>query len=248
MSALTYQSLGLVIDHLLVTRSREDLNHFLELHGVASEMLTQQSINSRLAMLRTVLKTLVMNEEAGILKEIVEAVYGEMDSDKKEKLDAALKADGFTVTNGTLLTGPVVILRERSALEVLIERNTTLTKDVLLHHLGQMHELYNEGKWDASIGQGRNFVEKLLKDIAVQRAKVHHEVRDLSQPVRVRQYLVDSKFLEEHERQRLIDGVYGFLSEKGAHPGISDQRVAYVCRVICLMIGQYLIEKMEHLS
>jgi hypothetical protein len=247
MSAWTYKTIGLIIDHLLATRSWEQLNHFLELRGVPIGMLTQQTFSSKLGMLRTVLKELVNDDQTAIIREIVEVSYAEMDWAKKENLEAALNADGFTITDGKLQAGSVALSKERSALEVLIERNAVLTKDVLLHHLNQIHELYSDGKWDASIGQGRNFIEQLLKDIAVHRAMVRKEKPDLSKPVLVREYLVHSHFLEDHERKRLIDGVYGYLSEEGSHPGISDQRISYICRVICLMIGQYLAEKMEHL-
>ena len=44
------------------------------------------------------------------------------------------------------------------------------------------------------------------------------ETPDLSKPVLVRNYLVHSNFPEDHERKRLIDGVYGYLSEEGSHP------------------------------
>ena len=133
-------------------------------------------------------------------------------------------------------------------METLIERNACLSKVTIQHHLKQNLDLYTEGKWDSSIAQARNFIEQLLSDIAKHLADQRGEHPELDKPIKVRNYLVAVGFFQKNEKERLIDGVYGYLSEEGAHPGISDQRVAHVCRIICLTIGQYLIEKLENYS
>ena len=84
MSAWTYKTIGLTIDHLLATRSWEQLNHFLELRGVPIGMLTQQTFSSKLGMLRTVLKELVNDDQTAIIKEIIEVSYAEMAGQRRK--------------------------------------------------------------------------------------------------------------------------------------------------------------------
>lgn len=247
MSTFTYNSVGLIINHL-ESRSQDRIDHFLELHGLTEDYIRSFNRSSKLTMLRGVFKALLSKEDVGILKRITESVLSEIQSPSKEQLETTLKADGFTITNRALQVGPIEVLKERTALQVLIERNPSLSRETLLHHLEQCEDIYREGKWDASIGQGRNFIEQLLLDIANHQAKRRGEAPDLSKPVLVRNYLVASTFLGDNERKKLVDGIYGYLSEEGSHPGISEQRIAHISRILCLTIGQYLIEKLEKLT
>ena len=159
-----------------------------------------------------------------------------------------MHADGFIVEDGIISAGPVATAKERTALEIMIERNSCLSRETLRYHLKENHDLYALQKWNASIGQARNFTEQLLHDIAEHSAEERGDHPDLSKPVKVRDYLEIVEFLEENERKKLIDGLYGYLSGEGSHPGISEHRVAQICRIICLSVGQYLIEKLEHSS
>lgn len=246
MGTFTYKSISVIIDHLK-DRWRNDIDHFLETHGVPSQLFVDRpQSSSKLALLRDVFKNLVENENTPILKGIVEAVLLDKTFFQKDSLEKALQADGFNIKDGKLLAGPVSTTEERTALELMIERNSHLTRETLLHHLKENHDLYTLGKWDASIGQARNFIEQVLLDIARYVAGQRGDNPDVSKPVKVRDYLENVNFFEKHERKKLIDGVYGYLSEEGSHPGISEQRVAQVCRIISLTLGQYLIEKLEH--
>ena len=180
------------------------------------------------------------------MKGIAESVLVAISPTQKDSLENALQTEGFIIEEGKLLAGPVSTTEERTALEMMIERNSNLSQEILKHHLQENHDLYTLGKWDASIGQARNFIEQLLFDIAGHRAGQRGDSPDLSKPVEVRDYLEKVTFFEKVERKKLIDGVYGYFSEEGSHPGISEQRIAQVCRIICLTLGQYLIEKLEH--
>lgn len=246
MGTFTYKSVGVIIEHL-ETCWRNKIDHFLEKHGVPSELFVDRpQSSSKLKLLRDVFKNLIENESTPILKGIAESVLLDISPTKKDSLEKALQADGFIIEEGKLLAGPVSTIEERTALEMMIERNSDLSQETLKHHLQENHDLYTLGKWDASIGQARNFIEQLLLDIAGHVAGQSGDSPDLSKPVKVRDYLENVSFFEKDERKKLIDGVYGYFSEEGSHPGISEQRIAQVCRIICLTLGQYLIEKLEH--
>ncbi len=134
----------------------------------------------------------------------------------------------------------------RSAIEVLLGKYSgTLKTDVLIHHLKESEDEFRQAKWDASIGQARKFVEQLLSDIALTASKARSETPDLGKPVKVRDYLQKAGFFDDDERKKLIDGVYGFFSDEGAHPGISTQSAARICLSILWSFGFYVLEKFE---
>ena len=246
MGTFTYKSIGVIIDHLK-NFWRNDIDHFLEKHGVPSELFVDRpQSSSKLALLRNVFRNLRENESTPILKEIAEALLRDTSFSQGDLFEKALREDGFIIEEGILLAGPVSTTEERTALEIMIERNSCLTRKILLHHLKENHDLYTLEKWAASIGQARNFIEQLLLDIARHIAGQHEDLPNIDKPVKVRDYLEDVKFFGKNERKKLIDGVYGYFSDEGSHPGISEQRAAQVCRIICLTLGQYLIEKLEH--
>ena len=179
-----------------------------------------------------------------IIKEVV-STYP-LGDEERERLEKALLQDGYTPFQGKLLSEPLNVEEERNALEVLIGRNRELSEDILLHHLKQNIHLYKDGRWDSSIGQARNLVEQILGDIAKCIASTKKEQPDISKPVLVRNYLESSGFLGSSERKRLVDGVYGYFSEEGSHPGISEQSTARVARNIMLSFGFYILEKFEN--
>lgn len=245
MDTFTYTSIGVVIDHLLKKMSAIEIEHFFEKQGVPREIVQSAGCPSgKLACLRKIFAYLQTENRRDIIQKVVEDVLLQLWEPERPLLEKALLADGFTIIDGKLQAGPVEVEKERTALEVLIARTPGLSKDVLLHHLGENQDLYTKGKWDASIGQARNLIEQLLVDIATETAQRRRETPDLSRPVKVREYLVACGFLEDDERKRLVDGVYGYLSEQGSHPGISQQSVARISRILCLEMGQYLIEKL----
>src|SRR6266568_8947105 len=124
MAEFTYKSIGLLIDHL-VTRSRIEIDHFLE--GVLSEgddllliLETRSAQSSKLQMLRDIFKALMRRHDRMFLKNIVEQVLvelGERDWSKREGLERALRADGFIIHEGSLVEEDVPLERERTALE-----------------------------------------------------------------------------------------------------------------------------------
>ena len=63
--------------------------------------------------------------------------------------------------------------------------------------------------------------------------------------MRVREYLRDQGFFDDDELKRLVEGVYGYLSEVGAHPGVTDVTMGRMARAIFLNFGVYLLEKLQ---
>lgn len=159
-----------------------------------------------------------------------------------------LELDGFKYEGNTLV--PIEYnsqrtLQTKSLMESIIDRNHELSAPVLTQHLRECEENYQIGHWKDSIAQARNFVEQLLEDIAKACAAAKAENPDLSKPVKVRDYLTQAGFFEKKEREKLVDGVYGHLSEEGSHPGISDDNVARISRSIIISFGYYILEKFE---
>ena len=111
--------------------------------------------------------------------------------------------------------------------------------------MDEAEELFHLAKWDASVGQARNFVEQLLADVAGYSAGQKRESPDLSRPVRTRDYLERIGFFDENERKKLVDGVYGHLSDEGSHPGIGRQSTARICLSVLWNFGFYVLEKLE---
>jgi len=181
------------------------------------------------------------------IEEIVKEVASStMPESNRQKLEKALLRDGYTVFNGKLLSEPIDVGEEKTALEILVTRNEELSRDTLVHHLKENIDHYKNGKWDSSIGQARNFVEQLLEDVARFIASGREEDPNLGKPILVRDYLQKIGFFGNTERRKLVDGIYGYFSEKGSHPGISEQSTARVSRNMMLSFGFYVLEKLEN--
>lgn len=128
-----------------------------------------------------------------------------------------------------------------------INNNSELNSKVLLYELEQCEENYAKGKghWKDCIGNSRNFVEQLLEDIAKSASKARGNSTDLSKPVKVREYLLKSGFFDKDEKEKLVDGIYGYFSERGSHPGIPDDKATRIARNVMLNFGFHLLEKFE---
>jgi hypothetical protein len=180
------------------------------------------------------------------LKLVQTALNRTADGEMRKKLEDALMRDGFVEANQELVAEESRAIEHKTALEQLVNKlATNLTAPTLQHHLREAEQLFRLDKWDSSIGQARNFVEQLLTDIAGAISKSRHETPDLTKPVLVRNYLEDCGFFDETERKKLVDGVYGYFSNEGSHPGISNQSTARVCLSVLWTFGFYLLEKLD---
>ena len=202
--------------------------------------------SSKSELLLNVFRRLEDQQDYERLFVLVQTALKRLPDDAQRMLQAALMRDGFVSAGEEIVPEESFAVQHKTALEQLVEKHAHyLTAATLLHHLPDAEELFRLEKWDASVGQSRNFVEQLLTDIAHYSANQRHESPDLSRPVRVRDYLQQAGFFDEGERRKLVDGVYGYFSEEGSHPGIGHQSTARVCLSILWTFGFYLLEKLE---
>lgn len=186
-----------------------------------------------------------------VLQELISRLNQGQRLSQIDRMSAALRERGFELTDDARIH-PIEILAEESEetddyLDELIATNQNhLTINILRHHLDQHRNLYAQGTSPgAATGEARQFVEQLLVDIARAIADARSHVPNLSRPVRVREYLQDQGFFDEDELKRLVVGVYGYLSEVGAHPGVTDVAMGRMARAIFLNFGVYLLEKFQ---
>lgn len=239
------KTVGIAAD-ILEQRSRVQIKAFIRKHEVPVEIYKDGFFPSKRSLLEHTFRSLQALHRDDIIRGMLEDLLrSRLSYGQHEALEDALSRDGYAIDRYHIVASEADVEKEQTALEVLIEKRPKLSGPTLLHHLSQNRELFAEGNWGASIGQARNFVEQILVDISTMVADARSETPNLKAPVEVRNYLESVGFLSTQERKRLIDGVYGYLSEEGSHPGISDHSSARMCRLILLGIGQYLIEKLD---
>ena len=242
-----------LIDQLDAIRCDTGLDH--DLFSMALMQTKNMTHRSVLLAYRTAKRTMPNLRELDYLaltiadratKKIMALPFNSSPTDAQQILQAALIRDGFVSSGEEIVPEESLAAEHKTALEQLVEKHAQcLVTRTLLHHLHDAEELFRLEKWDASVGQSRNFVEQLLTDIAHYTANQRHESPDLSRPVRVRDYLRQAGFFDEGERRKLVDGVYGYFSEEGSHPGTGHQSTARVCLSILWTFGFYVLEKLE---
>ena len=243
MATLSRKTIAIGIQLIEKRMSRTEVEHFFYENDVPDD-LVNKSASNKLKMLRGVF--LSLEAETPRLLALLQAALSKLTIEGETELSNALMKDGFVV-DGNVITDSEPELREtRTAVEVLIGKHENkLDVPTLLHHLREAENLFHQQRWDSSIGQCRSFVEQLLKDIARSVPVGDGAPPDLSRPVIIRQHLQDAGFFDEPERKKLVDGVYGFFSEEGSHPGISTQSAARVAKSILVAFAFYLLEKLD---
>jgi len=242
MATLSRKTLGIAI--MCMERwSHATIDHFLYELDVPDEIIVG---DSKKKILLNIFRELERTENSELLKEIVFESLPRLNSDDQEWLKEALLRDGFVVDGESIAEDVPIAKDTRNSLEILIDRNREyLDVDTLNHHLVENIDLFKQEKWDSAIGHARNFVEQLLKDIARAIAGNKNDNPDLRRPVTVREYLQTCGFFDEAEKRKLVDGIYGYFSEEGSHPGISEQSTARVCMHILWAFAYYILEKFE---
>lgn len=242
MATLTRKTLGITI-RCIEQWSRTDIELFLYELKIPDEL---NEGDSKKKLLLNVFQGLERQERHDLLRTIVFATVGKLSGDNLAWLKDSLLKDGFVVYGEEIAEDVPIAEDNRTSLELLVNRNAgDLDTATLLHHLEESIDLFRQEKWDSSILHARNFVEQLLKDLARTIATYNNETPDIGQAVKVRNYLEHVGFLDKPERKKLVDGVYGYFSEKGAHPGISEQSIARVCMHILWAFSFYILEKFE---
>jgi hypothetical protein len=220
---------------------------FLEECGAPGEILERYPHtypSGRLEYLRKVLTDL--NDEA---PEHLQAVLSSLiEQGAPGDVPSALEEDGFDVhDNGTLHLREVLPKETEQTRDRLHQLLKTCRRhasaDVLQHHLDEHERLYRSGAYGPATGEGRKFVEQLLLDVANWEANRAGVAPKLDRPAAVRAFWEGQGFFDAEEKRKLVDGIYGFLSETGSHPGLTDASVARMAHAIVLNFGLYVLEK-----
>jgi hypothetical protein len=243
MAVLSRKTCSVVIGLLESRLTRTDIERLFYDVEIPMHLL---SGTNKAGLLLNVFRGLEQSQDYEHLLILVKAALKRLPLEDQVTLKASLMRDGFVGDDGDVVPDDNKAAEHKTALERLVERHSSkLSAAVLLHHLREAEALFRLEKWDASIGQSRNFVEQLLADLALHFANERGESPDLSRPVLVRNYLQNVDFFDEDERKKLVDGVYGFFSGQGSHPGIGEQSTARVCLSILWNFGFYVLEKFD---
>jgi len=243
MARLSRKTLGAAIRYL-VSRSGTGIDQFFYEREIPDDMNVG---NSKLARVMRVFRILENDGKYDVLERLIFDMLPPRTTDQSRELETDLARDGFVQAERGLAKDVPRAEESRTAVEILIERHAEdLDEKTLVHHLRENVDLFSQEKWDSSIGHARNFVEQLLRDVAQAVAKQRGETPDLRMPMRVRQYLQDAGFFDKAEHDKLANGVYGYFSEEGSHPGISTHSAARVCIHILWAFGYYVLEKFEN--
>ena len=241
MAVLTRKTCALAIRLLAQSLTRAEIETLLYEREVPNRWVVG---DTKQKTLLTAFKMLEDQHCEDILLNVVQGAVSVLPPEPRSELEAALLQDGFVVVGRELVPEETRAQEHKSALQQLVTNHAKwLDVPTLSHHLDEAEDLFRKGKWDSSIGQARNFVEQLLADIATASSKAKRETPDLSRPVKVRDYLQACGFLDDTERKKLVDGVYGYFSDQGSHPGISEQSTARVCLSVLWSFGYYVLEK-----
>jgi hypothetical protein len=243
MALLSRKTCGLAIQLLEKSLTRTKINTLFYKHEVPLEIIVG---DSKEQLLLNVFQSLELSQRGDIILGLIQGALGALPESSQKELKKALIQDGFVATDTEIVPDETRAEEHKNALEQLIAKHTSkLTSATLFHHLKEAEEQFRLEKWDASIGQARNFVEQLLLDVAVAISNAKNQTNDLEKPLKVRNYLQSCGFFDESERKKLVDGIYGYFSEEGSHPGISEQSTARICLSILWTFGFYVLEKFD---
>jgi hypothetical protein len=243
MAVLSRKTCAIAIGVLAKGMSKTNLELLLYKHEVPERLTV---VENKHKLLLLAFQQLEKTGKYDVLLNLIQDAVEGLPPEWTQELKSALLRDGFVISGKEIVPEETRAQEHKTALEQLVGAHADkLSATVLVHHLKEAEEQFRLEKWDASIGQARNFVEQLLSDVASAISNAKHESPDLDKPVKVRNYLQGCGFFDEAERRKLVDGVYGYFSEEGSHPGISEQSTARVCLSVLWTVGFYVLEKFE---
>lgn len=242
MATLSRKTIALA-GSILEGWSRTVIEHFFYANDVPENW---QFGSSKLAIVMNVLQNYERSGQPEKLLGLIQELMNRCGDHARNELEAALLKDGFAVAGSDVIDAEPDQVENRSAVLALIDKYAhDFEAETLHHHLAECEDLFQQGKWDSSIGHCRNFVEQVLADIAEAIAVARTETPNLTQPRQVRDYLQASGFLDEAEKKKLVDGIYGYFSEEGSHPGISNHSAARISKNMLLSFAFYILEKYD---
>ncbi len=187
--------------------------------------------SSKLELVMNVLRHFEAEPRPDVIRGLIRAALPSLYGPHQREIERLLIQDGFATDRGQIIDASPDEQAHTHAAHLLIDKYADdLSHGTLVHHLNECNDLFADGKWDSSIVHCRNFVEQILSDIGTAIATSRSEAPNLSRPVSVRDYLQQCGFFGQNERRKLVDGIYGYFSSEGSHPGISTHSAARVSK------------------
>jgi len=162
---------------------------------------------------------------------------------KFPELDAALRADGFQVRDGELISVISVFVesaKEEALVEKLLDKHGFA---IAKNHLKQSYDNYVGGHWEAANGALRSFLQGVFDEIALIIAP--REAAKKAPGGARRQLLQEKGFIESGTEAKLVSSFFQFASYKGSHPGISNESDSRLRRYMAVALASYYLEKLE---
>jgi len=185
----------------------------------------------------------VVDEVIQRRKSRLRSVHGE---DREAALLRALAADGYEVVSGVLHPSDSLeqeVAHETSILERRLRRSGL---EHVQRTLEQAHENFVDGNYEACNAMLRTSLEATLEGAATrlagERDSIPRRGKHL-QPADIRRYLRNEGFFSEDEFQ-YVSALYGTISPRGSHPGLSDETESRLRRLVVVAMIQYCMEKL----
>lgn len=161
-------------------------------------------------------------------------------------LRRSLQLDGFDVASGGMrpLDGPVSVEEEATRLTATLKRSKLGRQNVILKHLADAEEHFDEGKHHSAIGESRSALQAVIEEtVAILETRVGR--RSGSGTANEIDFLAREGLLSADEQQA-YRSAWGFLSS-GNHPGIPPEEAGRIGMILCLEFIQILLIKGENL-
>ena len=171
-----------------------------------------------------------------IEKVLLTPIYRAPETKQTEvQLLAALRIDGFDVSNGNLIPttpAPVQLAPEISWLESKLESSMF---DVSLKHYRQALDSFVAGNYEASNGQIRSFIEDLFIEITkTATKKIHHDASAALQHLRNKGCIDDAQW-------NYLRYFWSEIQDNGPHHGLTDEEEALFRVHVATATGRYLL-------
>jgi hypothetical protein len=164
---------------------------------------------------------------------------------EREHMVRCLELDGYVYRDGLILRSESEaeeVEEERGELATLYASLGLADAAIVVRHLADSEADYTAGKWWNSIGNARAYLEAVLKNVAVAWSNLPGSgaLASPNKAVEVRMYLQRENVLTKKE-EKLLEYLYGILSDTGNHANVPEQEHARVFRRFALGAALYVL-------
>lgn len=182
-----------------------------------------------------------------MLRKLTLMAYSESKSKRtREDIRLSLQLDGFDVGEHELksIDGPVSIEGEKSLLLDTLRASKFSRQDVIVKHINDAEEHFNQGKHHSAIGEARSAFQAVIDEtVFLAESKVPR--RSGGGVKNQIEFLGRESFLTTDEQQAFLSA-WGFLSS-GNHPGLTSEEEGRIGTILCLEFIQILLIKCRSL-